>query len=229
MSPNSGGNNGNATVRIDGTNLTPNSKFSLVKGGVAIAAANIDYESPSVVYATFDLSGQLLGSYDVKLADTTGSATRPGTFQVIAGHQAQLEVHLSTPQYSRDNRPGLVVIDFTNTSNTDIVAPLFTLTSDQSVFQVADGSSPLISSSITLIGTSSQGPAGIIGPGQSGEVVVNMTSTTTVRHAQISVDLTVPEDPNEPVPVPWSTRRRCSSPRACKTTPGMRSGATSSP
>jgi RHS repeat-associated protein len=212
VSPNSGGDNGNATVRIDGTNLTPNTKVSLVKGGSTIAAANIDYESPSLLYATFNLSGQPQGSYDLKITDTAGSATRPGAFQVVPGHPSQLEVHLTTPQYARDNRPGIVAIDFTNTSNTDIIAPLFTLTSDQSVFQVADGSSPLISSSITVIGTSSQGPAGIIGPGQSGEVLVNITSTTTVRHAQIGVDLTVPEDPNEAVPVPWSTEKEMLKP-----------------
>jgi RHS repeat-associated protein len=207
VSPASGGNNGRVTVRLDGTNFSPNTTVSLVNGSTTIASASVDFTSASVLYATFDLSGKPLRSYDVQVADGTAHGVRTGAFQVVTGHQGQIQVHLTTPRYARDNRPGIVTIDFTNTSNTDITAPLFTLTSDESVFQVADGSSAVISDAITVIGVSSQGPAGIIGPGQSGTVLVKMTSTTSVRHEQIGVDLTVPEDPSEPVPIPWATEK----------------------
>ena len=58
LSTTSGGNAGNVTVAIDGTNLAPSDTATLTLGGSkSIAASSIDFVGASQIYATFDLDG----------------------------------------------------------------------------------------------------------------------------------------------------------------------------
>jgi hypothetical protein len=63
VSPKSGGNAGNVTVEIDGTNLATTDTASLVLGSTTINASAIDFVSASRIYATFSLSGAAAGNY----------------------------------------------------------------------------------------------------------------------------------------------------------------------
>ena len=56
-SPASGGNAGNVTIEIDGTNFTPTATASLTLGGTTITASAIDFVSASQIFATFNLTG----------------------------------------------------------------------------------------------------------------------------------------------------------------------------
>jgi hypothetical protein len=51
-----GGNGGNVTIEIDGTNFSPNTTASLTLGGTQIADSTIDFVSASQLFATFPLT-----------------------------------------------------------------------------------------------------------------------------------------------------------------------------
>ena len=79
-----GGNTGRVTVAIHGTRVTPTTQASLVAGST-IPAVAMAFQDASLVYATFDLTGQGLGTDDVRLDDGTSSATLPGGFSMVPG------------------------------------------------------------------------------------------------------------------------------------------------
>lgn len=64
---NSGGNSGNVTIRLTGSLFIPNMTAKLEKIGTTIVASSVYYSSSTIVFATFNLHGQPLGVYDVKL------------------------------------------------------------------------------------------------------------------------------------------------------------------
>ena len=73
LSPASGGNAGNVTLEIDGTNLAPADTASLTLGTTTIDASAIDFVNASQIYATFDLTGAAAGNYTL-----TRAARKPG-------------------------------------------------------------------------------------------------------------------------------------------------------
>jgi hypothetical protein len=90
VSPNTGGNTGRVTVKVHGSDLTSSTQFSLVSGTTTLPAATTQFFDASVMYATFDLTGQATGSYDVRVTDASRSATLPGSFTVVMGTSGSL-------------------------------------------------------------------------------------------------------------------------------------------
>ena len=70
-----GGRGGSVTIPINGSNLTPSTQVSLVSGGATIAASSIDFRDATMTFATFNLAGAAIGTYDVKITD--GARARP--------------------------------------------------------------------------------------------------------------------------------------------------------
>ena len=52
-----GGNAGNVTIEIDGTNFSPTTTATLTLGGTTITPRRIDFVSASQIFATFNLAG----------------------------------------------------------------------------------------------------------------------------------------------------------------------------
>jgi hypothetical protein len=87
----SGGNIGNVTVKISGSLFTNNMVATFNKQGTVIRASSVYFTNTTLVYATFNLQGQPLGIYDVKLmkADST-TAVLPQSFSVVAANNGGL-------------------------------------------------------------------------------------------------------------------------------------------
>ncbi len=178
-----GGNAGNVTIEIDGTNFTPNVTASLTLGATPINDSTIDFVSASQIFATFDLTGAAVGNYTLNV-----HARRPvgvGTEHVPGGggaSPAPLNVALIVPQYMRSGRTGTIVISYSNTTSNDMVAPLLEASSTNAnvSFSTPDDPNDYVKSA-QVLAVSPSGPAGILRPGQSGQLTLTLL---TERHRQ---------------------------------------------
>jgi RHS repeat-associated protein len=198
-----GGQGGQVTIPIVGSDLTPGVQVSLVAGGQTIAASSVDFRDATSLYATFDLTGAGLGAYDVRVGDGTHTATLPGAFQVVALQSNPLQVTMVTQPYLRDNRPSPLVITYTNTGNVDLVAPILQVTADKADLSLA-GDPQLAGHTAQVLAIGSDGPAGVLRPGESGQITMEAQGTSQIRHDQVTFQLGV-ADTTDPTPIDWAS------------------------
>jgi RHS repeat-associated protein len=190
VSPNTGGNTGRVTVAVHGSDLTSSTQFSLVSGTTTIPAAATQFADASVMYATFDLTGQVTGSYDVQVTDAGHSATLPGAFTVVVGTSGSLSASFSVAGKFRVGREYPVIVDYTNNGNTDLVAPFLTLSVDEGKGQIRlDERSGYASNTVQFLAISHTGEAGLLRPGQHDRMLFWVVSTTNVAHDPLSFQL----------------------------------------
>jgi RHS repeat-associated protein len=183
-----GGNGGNVTIEIDGTNFTSAATASLTLGGNTINASAIDFVSAAQIYATFNLTGAALGNYTLKVQQGASSATAATPFAVVTANNGSLQVVLTGPQYVRSGRTGPITVTYTNTSNNDIIAPLLELTSSNPsvAFSTPDDPNHFVQAS-RILAVATNGPAGTLRPGQSGILTLTLLSNDTINGDTIPV------------------------------------------
>jgi RHS repeat-associated protein len=188
--PYTGGNGGNVTIEIDGTNFTPQTTASLSLGGTTIAASAIDFVNASQIFATFNLSGAAAGSYTLSVQQGGQSVTVPTSFQVTAATPATLNVTLSTPQYVRPARNAIIVITYTNPTTNDMVAPLLTINSTNAnvLFSTPDDPNNFVQQA-EVLAVAPTGPAGILRPGQSATLTLSLLSNDTIDNDTIPIQV----------------------------------------
>ncbi len=176
VSPSSGSNKGGtATVAISGLEFEPDATVSLIKSGVSHVATQVWWVSSDTLWATFNLTGLATGSYNVQVKEGGQITTDSNAFTVNTNAVGSLAYHLITSTV----RPGgtsTVTLAYSNTGYTDIPAPLFTLSADIALLQ-APGDAGFNDSQVELLGINPNGPAGILPPGFTGQIVVNFQPT----------------------------------------------------
>ena len=215
FSPASGGNAGNVTVEIGGTNFAPTATASLTLGGTTFNATAVDFVSASQMYATFDLAGATAGSYTLSVRQGSQSLTAPTSFQVVAATPESLNVVLTVPEFVRSGRTGTVVITYTNETDNDIVAPLLTISSTNTsvFFSTPDDPNDYVQSAEVLAAAPS-GPAGILRPGQSGQLDLTLLSDDTINNDAIPVQV-VQIKPGQPID--WASQQSSLQPTSFTT------------
>ena len=191
FSTNSAGNVGNATIEIDGTNFTPTTTASLTLGNTTLTASAISYVDSGLLYATFNLTGAAYGAYTLKVIQGTQSVTAKTPFQVVAApNVAPLNAVLITPQVIRFGRTGSVVITYTNQTANDLVVPLLNITSTNPnvLFSLPDDPNDYTQSA-QILAVAPSGPAGILRPGQSGQITLNILSNDPTDNDTIPVQV----------------------------------------
>jgi RHS repeat-associated protein len=194
VSPNVGGNTGRATVEVHGTRLTATTQVSLVSGGTTIPAAAIDFRDASLLYATFDLTGRAVGAYDLRATDGAATATLPGAFTVVPGQAEPLQINLAVAPNIRPGHIGRALVEYTNTGNTDVPAPFLEFAATKSAVRLDEErdfhGDPHVGGSVQFLGIASDGPAGVLRPGQSGRVrVLFLTTDEDETDVQLSVNV----------------------------------------
>ncbi|MCY2987649.1 MAG: hypothetical protein NTY19_07265, partial [Planctomycetota bacterium] len=190
-----GSNAAGATIEIDGTNFAPDVTASLTLGVTILNATAVNYVSASKIYATFDLFGAAPGFYTVMVQQGTQSATASSPFEVraplVGGGPALPSAALITPQFVRSGRTATIVITYSNPNSNDIVAPLLEVDSTNAhvLFSAPDDPNNYVSS-IQFLGVAPSGPAGILRPGQSGQLTVTLASNDAVDGDTIPVTVT---------------------------------------
>ncbi len=163
-----GSNLGQVTTTISGAEFTPGSVVKLIAAdGSERSATQVWWKSNTELWATFDLKGLGTGLYDVKVEENGETAILNDSFTVNNGPVGKVEVSLNTPSAIRPGQTGIVTVAYENTGETDVIAPIIQLTAgnaelSQSIEAGFGGSA------IEVLGISSDGPAGILAPGETG-------------------------------------------------------------
>jgi RHS repeat-associated protein len=178
VGPASGSNTGLVTVEVRGTGMTRTTIPTLTRGATAVTPATVDFRDPTLLYATFDLSGRPVGSYAVDLRDGPQTDSLPDGFTVTDAPVVadSLALDLIVPDAVRAGRRGRVLIEYTNTGAADIVAPLLRLTATNATLRLP-GQPAFSGSDLTFFGHAPAGPAGTLRPGQRGSVEIEFEST----------------------------------------------------
>jgi RHS repeat-associated protein len=178
VSPVQGSNQGQVTVALEGAKFPVNGQVSLVAddGTTALVADRVWWVDGSTLWATFDLRGTALGVYDIQI-EGDGQLTRaPGAFTVNDNPAGELKIDLQVPVSLRPDRGGVVVIEYVNDGDTDIVTPLIGLSADYANFK-APGASEFGGNSLQFYAINREGPAGILTPGARGSIQVAFMPT----------------------------------------------------
>ncbi|NJN12549.1 MAG: hypothetical protein HC815_33155 [Richelia sp. RM1_1_1] len=166
VTPVEGSNVGQTTITVKGSQFTSNAQVSIIDtDGTEVLADKVNVQNDSTLTATFNLVGLTAGAYDVKVVDDAGTATAEDLFQVSTGNPGKLDVFISAPGAVRPWSTGTVVVTYRNSGDTDITAPLLTLTADGAIFEengeYSDGS-------VQFLGINQEGDAGVLPPGATG-------------------------------------------------------------
>lgn len=123
ISPNKGGNTGTVTVTIAGGGFTDKMQVKLVRGNKEITGTNvIAREKGKVVYATFDLVNQELGTWDVVINSPANSGTLSNAFTVEQGTATNLGLQVAGQTAIRLGREQQFSLVITNNNNIDAKA-----------------------------------------------------------------------------------------------------------
>ena len=190
FSPAAGGNAGNVTIEIDGTNFTPATTASLTLGGVTLNASAIDFINASQLFATFNLAAAAAGNYTLSVKQGPQSTPASATFGVVAANSGSLNVVLSTPEFVRSGRTGTIVITYTNQSKNDMVAPVLDISSTNTsvLFSTPDDPNNFAQDT-QVLAVAPSGPAGILRPGQSGALTLTLLSEDTLDNDAIPIEV----------------------------------------
>jgi RHS repeat-associated protein len=163
----SGSNKGQTTIVITGQHFSPTDQISIIApNGATTPASKVYWVSETEAWATFDLQGLTTGKYDVKVNNGQSSAISNDTFTVTDGQLGNIQIQLAYPSL------GQVKVTYTNIGETDVVAPLLRIsaTNAQVTYPAENTTSDTLRQLLNLtLGTSNNGPAGILAPGKSGQ------------------------------------------------------------
>ena len=159
-------------------------------GGTIINASSIDFVNAGQMFATFNLAGAAPGGYVLAVQQGGQSITAPGPFQVVAAQAGPLNVTLGTPEFVRAGGTAAVVVSYTNTSNNDLVAPVLLVASTNANVSFSTPDDPNnYQQSAQVLAVASSGPAGILRPGQSGQLTLTLLSNDEVPDDEIPVTI----------------------------------------
>jgi RHS repeat-associated protein len=171
---------GTATVEIDGSKFDNNTTFQLLGNGTVVNDQTVFLQDSSTAFVTFNLAGTPLGTYDVQATHADGTTTKLSqSLAVVAATPANVGIYLSTPDEVLPGSQSVVTVNFTNTSNTDAMAPLMQLSADNALLRLEDQAA-FSGNTVTFLGISSTGPAGILRPGESDLISIPFRATGVV-------------------------------------------------
>ena len=185
ISTQKGSNRGQVTLTLNGAEFTTNTEAQLVAAdGTVVTASNIIWKDSTELWATFDLQGSEIGQYDVQILDGAETDLLADSFTVTNGPVGNLDLQINAPSAVRPGQPGIVTINYTNTGETDLIAPLLEISSQNAQLRLASESQFTGTSGLTLLGINTDGPGGILIPGATGTMsfVFAPTGNDTIRH-----------------------------------------------
>jgi hypothetical protein len=167
-SPGTVGNAGPSTMEIDGAKFERGTTFQLIdKNGTIIQTSSAYVHDASKAFATFDLTGKPIGAYDVQATQSDGTTVKLAAgLTVAAGTGGRLETNMSVPSVVLPGEIGTFTVNYRNTGDGDIAVPLLTVESPTGTLMDYTPTG-VDDSSLTFLGTSADGPAGILRPGAS--------------------------------------------------------------
>jgi hypothetical protein len=191
---------GPATLQISGSQFNSGTTFQLRNAaGTVIDASNVLVKNSTTASATFNFTGQALGSYNVwAIQSDQTTAELPAAVNVEpATENNAVKLNLIVPQEVLVGQPGTITITYDNPGNTDLSAPLILLGGQNVLFQVP-GQTGYTNSSLQLFGYNPSGPFGILTPGFQGSITVPFQPAKSGAGLASTFTLDSLQDPTEP-------------------------------
>jgi RHS repeat-associated protein len=177
LNNNHGSNLGQTTIGIDGAKFSANAEVSLIAAdGSTRIAQNVRWKNSTELWANFDLRGLNPGDYDVQVRDRGKVTTLNDSFTVNTGIAGRVDTRLVLPTAVR---PGQVVefsVEYTNIGETDVVAPLLSLSIENGKVKLPYDTD-FNTSNFQFLAISDEGPAGTLAPGATGRVTFLLKPT----------------------------------------------------
>jgi len=159
---------GNVTLKLQGGALAANLSYQIIDAaGTPHTATALQVVNSAVAYATFNLTDAALGNGMVRVIANGTPLSQ--TLQIVAPAPGQVEVHLTGPAAVRPYRDNTLRVEYRNTGNTDVTAPLLLVTASSATLRFPDQRDPA-GHSLWVLGINPEGPAGILPAGGQGAV-----------------------------------------------------------
>jgi RHS repeat-associated protein len=213
----SGGNAGQVTIPVHGTDLTADTQVTLVSGSTVLSPVSIKFVDGSLLYATFNLAGRPAGTYDLHIVAGSQSSSLSGAFVVQPARGPDLHVNLAVPSGIRANQTFTeVVVTYENDGDTDMPAPIF-----QVMFDYASAGGDAIAPAgppIQFVGKGTDSPGGVLRAGDKGSVTIPLGVTRSIglegggggggvafgRGAPAGIVVSLRTFPTDTTPINWS-------------------------
>ena len=170
VKPDHGSNRGKVTLTLTGSKFTYDTEAYLIgSDGIRRPASRIWWKNSNTLWATFDLRGLKPGRYDVVLEREGKSTGLSEAFTVNEGPEGELAVDLSVPSGVRPGQLGVLTLSYVNRGETDIMAPLIAVSAENAELRLPEQEA-FAGSDIQLLGIAREGPAGILSPGNGGQL-----------------------------------------------------------
>lgn len=182
VTPDQYGNQMPATVTLSGVGFDDRTTVEFVAsdGAVLVPASQIVIDSTEIT-AELDLPNWLSDTYDVRVTKSTGgTSTLSDAFTVVPGLGPQLQTNLLVPSSVRQRTPITAWIEYRNTGDAPMPAPMFVisangnayLSTDESIRRPTSWPPEDATDKVLLWAIGSAGTPGTLLPGDSGRLPV---------------------------------------------------------
>ena len=196
VSPPAVGNTGPVTLGLRGGRLTGAMTYEMVDpAGGARSATTVYVVDAAHVYATFDLTGAVPGSYSVRVNDAGNTVSLDGAIAVAAAAPGRFEVTVIMPAMARLGRVFTAYVEYANVGDADVLAPILYVRSRAGALFTRDLAGEPAVSEEEFLAAGVQGPAGILQPGQRVTVPLRVRAapgTTQIDVTYIDAGNTTP-------------------------------------
>lgn len=209
VTPNTVGNTGTVTIKIEGDNFHPDTQVQLVDADGLRIEATEHYQDAATLFATFDMSAPevLPGAYDVVVSSPDGPViTRPGALIVAEAEQWGFEANVKLPSLTRPGRTAKVTVTYINRSSADIASPVLRLVGDADDFawRLPGDTDWIEGRQVRFLAVGSGAVSTTLRPGQTETVTIEMR--TPFRPGPYHVKLFsvgTPSDDGSAKPIDW--------------------------
>lgn len=183
VSPSQMNHDGPVTVEVRGGGFDDSTAFTLISPTASeFGASSVRVVDGSCAYVTFDLDGAAVGTYDLRVGQAAAEVLLEDSVEVVVGVAGRLQVDVDLPEAMRSFSTDTIRVTYSNTGDTDVLAPFFMLKTDGYLNPWNGQNSQL------PFFPSTSGGSGVLRPGESGTFSVVIDSAS--GGAEIDVSLT---------------------------------------
>jgi uncharacterized repeat protein (TIGR01451 family) len=192
--PRAAGNAGRATVQVTGAGLDRATAVRLEASGLPdLQAATLGIVSPATLWTTFDLTGVAPGRYQLVVTFDDAQELRfDDVLTVSTGTGGELKARLITPWITRPDRRYTIWIEYENTGDADLPAPLFIVTAEPDLPLRLSERDTASSGTVQLLGANPGSPASVLPPGLLGRIPLLME--TSIEDESLYLNLEIVKD-----------------------------------
>ncbi|NJM41116.1 MAG: hypothetical protein HC853_10210 [Anaerolineae bacterium] len=179
VAPRTAGNKGEVTLGLAGLGFVDGLRVMLRSAGKpTLAASTVSATSATAAWARLDVRNAATGTYDVVAIWPDGAEqVLADAFVISIGIGPRLEARLDVPEAVRRGRQAVLWLDYANTGDADMPAPIFVLSSTATVLLSLTTNGRYLSETLQVLGIGPNSPAGVLRPGSRHRIPVFFNPT----------------------------------------------------